>query len=47
VIAAKLIELAQRGECDPDRLAERVLAMIDAASLPQSDPRSARRSDGV
>jgi hypothetical protein len=47
VIAAKLIELAQQGERDPDRLACRVLAMIDAASPPQSDPRSARNRDGA
>jgi hypothetical protein len=47
VIAAKLIELAQQGERDPDRLACRVLAMIDAASLPQSDPKVRERSDGV
>jgi hypothetical protein len=47
VIAAKLIELAQQGERDPDRLACRVLTMIDAASLPQSDPKVRERSDGV
>jgi hypothetical protein len=45
VIAAKLIELAQQGERDPDRLACRMLAMIDAASPPQSDPRSARNEE--
>jgi hypothetical protein len=46
VIAAKLIELAQQGERDPDRLAYRVLAIIDAASLAQSDPSPRGKAKG-
>jgi hypothetical protein len=34
VIAMKLVELAQQGELDADRLAERLLETIDSRSLP-------------
>jgi hypothetical protein len=36
-IAAKLIELAQQGERDPNRLADQVLAMVDAGESPQRE----------
>ena len=32
VIATRIIELARRGECDPDRLRDRVIAEADAAN---------------
>ena len=41
-IAAKLIELAQQGERDPDQLAERVLAMVDPPSSSEKHPRPPR-----
>jgi hypothetical protein len=49
-IAAKLIELAQQGERDPDRLAEQVLAMVDAMqreapALAEAQP--APRADAI
>ncbi|HLQ89360.1 MAG TPA: hypothetical protein VK148_04925 [Xanthobacteraceae bacterium] len=31
VIAARILELARRGECDPERLRDRVLREADAA----------------
>jgi hypothetical protein len=40
-ITAKLIELVQQGECDPNRLADRVLARVDAAQREAPAPAEA------